>query len=77
MFDLSISIGKDERANGLFFHRNGKIKSSHTKRETMRDISKECGENKLYNRNYIGVEYLVLSMCNFEFELFTLDIKTY
>jgi len=55
----NLDIIKGDRCYTDSFHKS-RVGGTLTKEIAMRDITKECGENKFYSKNYIPIEFLVL-----------------
>lgn len=69
MGKISTDIHHSSRAAGKYHQRgmrNGEVQKA--KSLASRDISRECGENKMFSRNYIIVEYAILENTKIDFD---------
>ena len=66
----TLSIKKDKRARGCFFHKNGihGIHSNQTKQIALKDIRKEIRIGDFYNKDYISYEAKVLESLKLDFQ---------
>jgi len=67
---IDTELRKNERNRGYFFHKMPRVGASKVKQAALRDITKECGNGKLFNQNYLFSEKLVLDSVWFDFEYF-------
>ena len=75
---MKLTIKKDKRAKGKYFHKAPNIKCAHTKKTALKDISSYCEENlSIYTRNYVHIEALVLSACSCKMEILTINATIY
>jgi len=77
---MNLDVKRDNNGRigtGLTFHKTGGIKSSHTKRQAMIDISKCCGDDFFFSRNYVNCEYHVLLSTKINLVTRTLNLNEY
>lgn len=70
-------VKKNKKAKGIYFHKSTGIKCTHTKRQAMLGITKECGKDKFFKRNYIGIEFKVLKACQYTVPMYQLNLNKY
>jgi hypothetical protein len=58
---------------GHYFHK-ARLGQSLCKSIAFKDISKECGKDKFYSMNYLGIESQVLSLKVFDYEIKDTDL---
>jgi hypothetical protein len=65
---IDLSIRKNEKNTGKFYQKSPYgIDCKKTKAIALRDITKECGSNKLFTRNYVPIEYRILELSEYDF----------
>ena len=64
-----LEIKKDKRAKGKYFHRvPAGIKATKSRQIAIKDISEECGEGNIYERNYLNCEKELLDSLKYDFK---------
>ena len=70
---MDLTIHKSKCASGKYSQRglrNGEV--AKNKRQAALDITKCCREG-FFTRNYLGVEYLVMQLHDYEYEFIPMD----
>jgi hypothetical protein len=70
---MDLTIKKDSKARGLYFHKMPRVGASKTKKLAFSDISEEFGPLGFFTQNYIHREAEVLNSLKFDFKYITID----
>jgi len=73
--NLNIEIHKENMTGA--FHKAKGFNCTKSKNYASKDISKECGIDGFYSRNYIGLESKVLQYSKINLTTRTIDLKQY
>lgn len=57
---MNLKIKKSNRSAGFYFHKMPRLGASKCKRLALKHISKECGKNKFFSKNYIQIESKII-----------------
>ena len=71
--EIETSIKIDLKNKGHYFHK-ARLGQSKCKQIAMRDITNECGIDRFYTINYLGIENKVLSLNIFDYEIKDIDL---
>lgn len=73
-FTYNLEIKKHKKNKGCYVHKSPGIKSSHTKKIAMQDISDYVKEeDSIYTKNYVQMESKVLNACNCIMKIVPID----
>ena len=59
--------------NHKFHHRGIRGDVSRTKAAAMRDISRECGKDKMFSKNYLSMEYAIMESAECDFDYLSIE----
>lgn len=69
---MNLNVQKDKRSIKYFQKVKG-FASEKARRIASLDISKECGKDKFYSKNYISLEYIVLIACSCRMDILSVN----
>jgi len=71
---ISTDIHRSQNAAGKYHQRgirNGEV--TKTKAAAMKDISRECGRDKMFHKNYLTLEAAIMQTSEYDFEYLPIE----